>query len=68
MSFPEQRLGRPMCHSDDKLFVCHLGQELQRCVVYNSDAISRAYRIVDNIPGRATGAYSHSQVYLLIAL
>lgn len=68
MSFPEQRLGWPMCHSDDNLSVCHLGQDLQRCVVYSSDAISRAYRIVDNIPGRATGAYSHSQVYLLIAL
>lgn len=57
-----------MCHSDDKFFVCRLGQDLQRFVVYSSDAISRAYRIIDNIPGRATGAYSHSQVNLLVAL
>lgn len=57
-----------MCNSDDKLFVSRLGQDLQCCVVYSSDAISRAYRIIDNIPGRATGAYSHSQVNLLLAL
>jgi alanine transaminase len=31
-------------------------------LVYDSsDAIARAYRIVDSIPGRATGAYSHSK-------
>ncbi|KAL3675497.1 hypothetical protein R1sor_025445 [Riccia sorocarpa] len=30
--------------------------------LFSSDAIARAYKIVDSIPGRATGAYSHSQV------
>ncbi|XP_024368499.1 alanine aminotransferase 2 [Physcomitrium patens] len=29
--------------------------------LFSSDAISRAFRIIDNIPGRTTGAYSHSQ-------
>ncbi|KAH9543870.1 hypothetical protein CY35_13G088400 [Sphagnum magellanicum] len=29
--------------------------------IFSSDAIARAYRIVDSIPGRATGAYSHSK-------
>jgi hypothetical protein len=28
----------------------------------SSDSISRAWEILDGIPGRATGAYSHSQV------
>ncbi|KAK3127706.1 hypothetical protein QOZ80_7AG0577350 [Eleusine coracana subsp. coracana] len=29
--------------------------------LYSSDAIERAWQILDKIPGRATGAYSHSQ-------
>lgn len=29
---------------------------------YSADAIERAFQILDQIPGRATGAYSHSQV------
>ncbi|KAG0612620.1 hypothetical protein M758_6G041900 [Ceratodon purpureus] len=29
--------------------------------LFSSDAILRAFRIIDNIPGRTTGAYSHSQ-------
>ncbi|KAL3700983.1 hypothetical protein R1sor_019005 [Riccia sorocarpa] len=29
--------------------------------LFSSDAIARAYKIIDSIPGRATGAYSHSQ-------
>lgn len=31
---------------------------------YSSDAIERAWQILDKIPGRATGAYSHSQVLI----
>lgn len=37
----------------------------------SADAIARAWQILDVIPGRATGAYSHSQVrapYLSIRL
>ncbi|GLJ10931.1 hypothetical protein SUGI_0138260 [Cryptomeria japonica] len=29
--------------------------------IFSSDSISRAWQILDGIPGRATGAYSHSQ-------
>ncbi|GAB2268883.1 Alanine aminotransferase 1, mitochondrial [Dionaea muscipula] len=29
--------------------------------LFSADAIERAYQILDQIPGRATGAYSHSQ-------
>lgn len=29
---------------------------------YSADSIERAWQILDQIPGRATGAYSHSQV------
>ncbi|KAG0470665.1 hypothetical protein HPP92_017365 [Vanilla planifolia] len=29
--------------------------------LFSADAISRAWKILDSIPGRATGAYSHSQ-------
>ncbi|KAG9146818.1 hypothetical protein Leryth_005131 [Lithospermum erythrorhizon] len=29
--------------------------------LFSADSIERAYQIVDQIPGRATGAYSHSQ-------
>jgi len=29
--------------------------------IFSSDSISRAWKILDGIPGRATGAYSHSQ-------
>lgn len=29
----------------------------------SADAIERAWQIVEQIPGRATGAYSHSQVF-----
>jgi hypothetical protein len=31
---------------------------------YSSDAIERAWQILEKIPGRATGAYSHSQVHI----
>ena len=30
--------------------------------IFSADAIERAWQILDQIPGRATGAYSHSQV------
>uniref|UniRef100_A0A0C9SAS0 alanine transaminase n=1 Tax=Wollemia nobilis TaxID=56998 RepID=A0A0C9SAS0_9CONI len=29
--------------------------------IFSSDSIARAWKILDGIPGRATGAYSHSQ-------
>ncbi|XP_050886967.1 alanine aminotransferase 1, mitochondrial [Lathyrus oleraceus] len=29
--------------------------------LFSADSIERAWQIVDQIPGRATGAYSHSQ-------
>ncbi|KMZ65714.1 Alanine aminotransferase 2, mitochondrial [Zostera marina] len=29
--------------------------------LYSADSIDRAFKILDSIPGRATGAYSHSQ-------
>ena len=35
---------------------------------YSSDAIERAWQILDKIPGRATGAYSHSQVHIYTLL
>lgn len=31
---------------------------------YSADAIERSWQILDQIPGRATGAYSHSQVMI----
>ncbi|KAL5197784.1 hypothetical protein ABZP36_001296 [Zizania latifolia] len=52
---------------------CRLFQVLSLCdhpalldksethALYSSDAIERAWQILDKIPGRATGAYSHSQ-------
>ncbi|KAJ8644203.1 hypothetical protein MRB53_005951 [Persea americana] len=33
----------------------------QTHALFSSDAIARAWQILDQIPGRATGAYSHSQ-------
>ena len=30
----------------------------------SADSIERAWKILDQIPGRATGAYSHSQVVI----
>lgn len=30
--------------------------------ISSADSIERAFQILDQIPGRATGAYSHSQV------
>lgn len=32
---------------------------------FSADAIERAWQILEQIPGRATGAYSHSQVMIL---
>jgi alanine transaminase len=32
--------------------------------IFSADAIERAWQILDQIPGRATGAYSHSQVII----
>ena len=32
--------------------------------ICSADAIERAWKILDLIPGRATGAYSHSQVVI----
>ena len=32
---------------------------------YSADAIERAWQILDQIPGRATGAYSHSQAMII---
>lgn len=34
------------------------------CITFNcsSDSVERAFNILEMIPGRATGAYSHSQV------
>lgn len=48
----------------EHFLVCTLAKEFF-LLLYSSDAISRAYRLVDSIPGRATGAYSHSQVVLV---
>lgn len=31
----------------------------------SADAIQRARQILDQIPGKATGAYSHSQVIIM---
>lgn len=33
-------------------------------MVFSADSIERAFQILDQIPGRATGAYSHSQVIM----
>lgn len=33
----------------------------------SADSIERAWQIVDQIPGRATGAYSHSQVLIWLS-
>ena len=32
---------------------------------HSADAIERAWQILDQIPGRATGAYSHSQAMII---
>lgn len=32
----------------------------------SADSIERAWQILDQIPGRATGAYSHSQVIIVV--
>jgi hypothetical protein len=36
--------------------------------IFSADAIERAWQILDQIPGRATGAYSHSQVIIALTL
>eukprot|EP00249_Psilotum_nudum_P015029 c25128_g1_i2 orf=531-2000(-) len=49
---------------DEVLALCDHPSLLDKdetCSVFSADAISRAWRIVDSIPGKAVGAYSHSQ-------
>lgn len=42
------------------LFLCSI--LILSPICCSSDSIQRAWKILDQIPGRATGAYSHSQV------
>ena len=37
-------------------------------IFISSDSIDRAWKILDQIPGKATGAYSHSQVWRIVIL
>ena len=37
-------------------------------IFISADSIARAWKILDQIPGKATGAYSHSQVCGIVSL
>ena len=37
-------------------------------IFISADSIARAWKILDQIPGKATGAYSHSQVCCIVIL
>lgn len=55
-------------------FLCHIAKMFKYLVsdihilcllkFCSADSIERAFQILDQIPGRATGAYSHSQVII----
>ncbi|XP_010537653.1 PREDICTED: alanine aminotransferase 2, mitochondrial [Tarenaya hassleriana] len=60
-----QSLGQqPITYFREVLALCDhpaLLDESQTHGLFSADAIGRAWKILDQIPGRATGAYSHSQ-------
>ncbi|KAJ7565779.1 hypothetical protein O6H91_02G074700 [Diphasiastrum complanatum] len=60
-----QSLGQvPITFFREVLALCDhpaLLEKSETHALFSSDAIARAWRILDNIPERATGAYSHSQ-------
>ncbi|OEL38824.1 Alanine aminotransferase 2 [Dichanthelium oligosanthes] len=60
-----QSLGQqPVTYFREVLSLCDhpaLLDKSETHALYSSDAIDRAWQILDKIPGRATGAYSHSQ-------
>ncbi|CAK9179823.1 unnamed protein product [Ilex paraguariensis] len=60
-----QSLGQlPITFFREVLALCDHPAILDRSetqALFSSDAIERAWQILDQIPGRATGAYSHSQ-------
>ncbi|KAJ1291896.1 hypothetical protein BS78_02G351100 [Paspalum vaginatum] len=60
-----QSLGQqPVTYFREVLSLCDhpaLLDKSETHALYSSDAIERAWQILDKIPGRATGAYSHSQ-------
>ncbi|KAG6547472.1 hypothetical protein Mapa_010920 [Marchantia paleacea] len=60
-----QSLGQqPVTFFREVLALCDYPALLEKTeshALFSSDAIARAYKIVESIPGRATGAYSHSQ-------
>ncbi|TKY64195.1 Alanine aminotransferase 2 [Spatholobus suberectus] len=60
-----QSLGQPpITFFREVLALCDYPAILDRSEtqgLFSADAIERAWQIVDQIPGRATGAYSHSQ-------
>ncbi|CAN6206090.1 unnamed protein product [Urochloa humidicola] len=60
-----QSLGQqPITYFREVLSLCDhpaLLDKSETHALFSSDAIERAWQILDKIPGRATGAYSHSQ-------
>ncbi|PWZ38999.1 hypothetical protein Zm00014a_035559 [Zea mays] len=55
---------QPVTYFREVLSLCEnpaLLDKSETHALYRSDAIERARKILDKIPGRATGAYSHSQ-------
>ncbi|WVZ66699.1 hypothetical protein U9M48_015888 [Paspalum notatum var. saurae] len=60
-----QSLGQqPVTYFREVLSLCDhpaLLDKSETHALYSSDAIERAWQILEKIPGRATGAYSHSQ-------
>ncbi|XP_066400361.1 alanine aminotransferase 2-like [Miscanthus floridulus] len=60
-----QSLGQqPVTYFREVLSLCDhpaLLDKSETHALYSSDAIERAWQIIEKIPGRATGAYSHSQ-------
>lgn len=55
-----------MCHELGMMIVNYQLVLIHFLHFASADAIERAWQILDQIPGRATGAYSHSQVVVLL--
>ncbi|CAN4098562.1 unnamed protein product [Withania somnifera] len=61
---PQSLAQQPITFLREVLALCDHPSILDKSetqVLFSADAIDRAYQILEQIPGRATGAYSHSQ-------
>ncbi|KAK4375354.1 hypothetical protein RND71_006031 [Anisodus tanguticus] len=61
---PQSLAQQPITFFREVLALCDHPSILDKSVthgLFSADAIERAFQILDQIPGRATGAYSHSQ-------